>query len=324
DGGWDAYVHEKEIAARLQQEAYENYAGARSELLGRASREKQWATSGVVKEKARPKDNDKVQRDFRVNRTEQLAARARRTEKAIQRLEAVEKPWEEWQLQYSLKSAPRAGAIVAELADAVVTRGEFRLGPVTMTVAWGTRLAVTGRNGGGKTTLVQTLLGRIGLDSGRQYLGPGVMVGELGQERSGALAGALGAGEVASAHLLAPGRELLRSFIDATGLEVPEARTLLAKFGLGPDHVLRPGWTLSPGERTRAQLACFQAVGVNFLVLDEPTNHLDMPAIEQLEQALDGYDGTLLVVTHDRKMLESLRVTERAEVARGTVTVVPA
>ncbi len=84
-------------------------------------------------------------------------------------------------------------------------------------------------------------------------------------------------------------------------------RTLLAKFGLVADHVTRPTATLSPGERTRASLALLMANGANVLVLDEPTNHLDLPAIEQLEAALDGFDGTVLLVTHDRALLE--RVT---------------
>ena len=85
-------------------------------------------------------------------------------------------------------------------------------------------------------------------------------------------------------------------------------RTLLAKFGLTAEHVLRPAATLSPGERTRAALALLQARGINVLVLDEPTNHLDLPAIEQLETALDAYDGTLLLVTHDRQLLEAVEL----------------
>ena len=99
-----------------------------------------------------------------------------------------------------------------------------------------------------------------------------------------------------------------------------EVRTLLAKFGLQGRARAAPGRTLSPGERTRAALALLQARGVNLLVLDEPTNHLDLPAIEQLESALDSYDGTLLLVTHDRRMLDAVRVTRRWEVADGQVT----
>jgi ATPase subunit of ABC transporter with duplicated ATPase domains len=103
-------------------------------------------------------------------------------------------------------------------------------------------------------------------------------------------------------------------------MDPAEIRTLLAKFGLKAGHVTRPAATLSPGERTRAALALLQARGVNLLVLDEPTNHLDLPAIEQLEAALAEYRGTLLLVTHDRRMLDAVRTTRRIEVAGGRVT----
>jgi len=314
DGGWDAYLQEKVALARHRQEAYEHYRQSREELTRRARKERQWATVGVSRERRHPKDNDKAQRDFRINRTEHLAARARRTEEALERLEEVDKPWEDWQLRYSLKLAPRAGAVVAKLSRAVVEKGPFRLGPVDLVVGWGARLAVTGANGAGKTTLVEALLGRCPLVSGSQALGPSVVVGELGQERSQLLSGG---GGVREPHLLAV-------FLSVTGLAVPEGRSLLAKFGLGAEHVGRGLATLSPGERTRAQLACFQAVGVNFLVLDEPTNHLDLPAIEQLEGALASYEGTLLIVSHDRRLLEGLNVTHRAQVAAGRVEVAQA
>jgi ATPase subunit of ABC transporter with duplicated ATPase domains len=99
-----------------------------------------------------------------------------------------------------------------------------------------------------------------------------------------------------------------------------DVRTLLAKFGLRAAHVPRPAASLSPGERTRAALALLQARGVNLLVLDEPTNHLDLAAIEQLESALTSYTGTLLLVTHDRRMLEAVTITRHLEVADGKVT----
>jgi ATPase subunit of ABC transporter with duplicated ATPase domains len=129
-------------------------------------------------------------------------------------------------------------------------------------------------------------------------------------------------GEVDQARGLFVGdRELLEAF----GAEVPdwptaEVRTLLAKFGLTAEHVTRPAATLSPGERTRAALALLQARGVNVLVLDEPTNHLDLAAIEQLESALAAYPGTLLLVTHDRRMLEAVATTRRFAVDAGRVT----
>ena len=102
---------------------------------------------------------------------------------------------------------------------------------------------------------------------------------------------------------------LLAAFTARTGLLPVDARTLLAKFNLGADHVERPCATLSPGERTRANLAELMAGGVNLLVLDEPTNHLDLEAIEELETALAAYDGTLVVVSHDRRFLEAVAPT---------------
>jgi ATPase subunit of ABC transporter with duplicated ATPase domains len=94
-----------------------------------------------------------------------------------------------------------------------------------------------------------------------------------------------------------------------TGLAPVDARTLLAKFGLGADHIGRASSSLSPGERTRALLAELQARGVNLLVLDEPTNHLDLEAVEQLESALVDFDGTVVVVSHDRRFLERIAPT---------------
>ncbi|MBO0732613.1 MAG: ABC-F family ATP-binding cassette domain-containing protein, partial [Acidimicrobiaceae bacterium] len=117
---------------------------------------------------------------------------------------------------------------------------------------------------------------------------------------------------------------LLTQFVADTGLATEAARSLLAKFGLGAGHVGRPVGRLSPGERTRSLLAALMAGGTNALVLDEPTNHLDLPAIEQLEEALDTYEGTLIVVTHDRWLLSSLRVERTWHVDGGQVVEIPA
>jgi len=116
-----------------------------------------------------------------------------------------------------------------------------------------------------------------------------------------------------------PRATLLDAFRAESGLPGADARTLLAKFGLGADDVGRLVGSLSPGERTRADLALLMHSGANLVVLDEPTNHLDLPAIEQLEQAIDRYDGTLLLVTHDRRLAERVRVSRRVIVTAGVV-----
>ena len=296
-GGWAAYLAERETAHRHASEEYAVYDARRQDLKSRAQRERQWATTGVAKEKRSPRDNDKVQRNFRIDRTEQLAGRARRSERALATLAEVEKPWEGWDLHFSIGQAPRSGTVVVRLDDAVIRRGEFSLGPLSVEIGWADRVALTGPNGSGKSSLVQALLGRLPLATGAHWMGPGVVVGELGQSRR------------VDHHT----RTVVESVVSRCGLTDSEVRSLLAKFGLGADHVTRPHASLSPGERTRAELAIFQAQGVNFLVLDEPTNHLDVPAIEQLETALAGFGGTVLLVTHDRRLLDSVELGRRIE-----------
>ncbi len=298
-GGWSADLAERATEHHHAEEAYRVYSAQRAELRARARSEREWATEGVRRAKRRPRDNDKAQRDFRINRTEQLASRARRTERALQSLEAVDKPWEGWRLEFAIGEAPRAGAVVARLEGAVVERGAFTLGPLDLEIGWGDRVALVGPNGSGKSTLVAALLGRIPLRSGRWSMGPSVVVGELGQDRTA----------------VRSERSIAERIVDRCGLTTSEARSLLAKFGLGADQVGRPAASLSPGERTRAELATFQGMGVNLLVLDEPTNHLDLPAIEQLESALGSFGGTLLLVSHDRALLEAVEVTRSIDVA---------
>lgn len=296
EGGYEAYLVEREVARRHAREQYEEFADTKSQLEERARMQRNWLEHGVRNARRKSKDNDKIGRKHRAEATEKQAAKARQTQRRIERLDVVEEPRKEWELRMSIAAAPRSGTVVATLDEAVVRRGDFVLGPITTQVEWGDRIVVTGPNGAGKSTLLRLLLGTIEPDSGRASLGSGVLVGEIDQARS-----------------LFEGDEPL---VEAFGRNVPDwpdadVRTLLAKFGLKGHHVLRTASSLSPGERTRAGLALLQARGVNLLVLDEPTNHLDLPAIEQLEQAVDSFEGTLLLITHDRRMLETTRTTRR-------------
>jgi ATPase subunit of ABC transporter with duplicated ATPase domains len=298
-GGWTDFVASRELARRQQQEGFEKYSAERQRLQDRQRTQREWAVVGVANAKKKKTDNDKFIPHLKSQRSEKMAAKVKATEKAIERLDVVDKPWEPWQLQLELKAATRAGDVVARLDGAVVELGSFRLGPIDLQVDWQDRLAILGPNGSGKTTLLRALLGEVPLAAGQRWLGPGVKVGLLDQRR-------LRYGGTAP---------LLRSFMDTTGLDRSEARSLLAKFGLGAEHIDRTGAHLSPGERTRALLAELMAEGVNCLVLDEPTNHLDLEAIEQLESALAGFDGTLLLVTHDRAFLEAVHVTTTVELS---------
>ena len=321
-GGYEAYLEERATARRHARENYDEYADKKAGLEGRAQMQRGWMAKGV-RNAVRKGDPDKHIRAAHREGSEKQAAKARQTERMIERLDEVVEPRKEWELRYEIAAAPRGSSVVATLREAVVTLGSddpaadaapFTLGPVSLQVDAGDRIAITGANGSGKTTLLGALLGRVPLTSGTASLGASVAIGEVDQARSqlGEGTGSDGAGAPAP-------------LFDAFARLVPEwpeseVRTLLAKFGLRAAHVLRPVRSLSPGERTRAALALLQARGVNLLVLDEPTNHLDLPAIEQLEEALESYTGTLLLVTHDRRMLDAVQVNRRWAVAAGQVT----
>jgi ATPase subunit of ABC transporter with duplicated ATPase domains len=227
--------------------------------------------------------------------THALMAKTRAVARRLERLEqhGVDMPRQPWALELSLASAARAGDTVLVLEQVVIERGAFRLGPIDLHVGWGERISIEGRNGSGKSTLLAALLGELEPTAGVRQVGPSVVVDAVAQERS----------------VLELDRPLLDAFVERTAMQPEHARTLLAKFDLYEDHVLRRVATLSPGERTRAELAAQVALGANCLVLDEPTNHLDLPAIEELERALAAYDGTLLLVSHDRRFLERVGVT---------------
>jgi ATPase subunit of ABC transporter with duplicated ATPase domains len=298
-GGYDAYQQERR---RRREQAYASYqeAGAeRARLEASARQKRDWAQS---RRGERRTDNDRALAGRRKERATAGATRAKAIERRIERLGDPQKPWEGWDLRMSLRAGRRSGTVAASLAGAVVQRGRFRLGPVDLELRWRDRLALTGPNGAGKSTLLGLLAGELRPTAGSVRLGAGVVVGHLGQDREPG-----------------PGT-LLDALRDRTDLSVEQARSLLAKFDLGAEHAGRAEAELSPGERSRAGLAMLVARGTNLLLLDEPTNHLDLDAIEELEQALAGYDGTLVVVSHDRRLLQGLRLDRRLEAAGGAVT----
>jgi ATPase subunit of ABC transporter with duplicated ATPase domains len=286
-GGWSEYEAARERARAEHERAYARWSEERSRF-GELHRDR--------REQARVGGKQADRRG-----THALMSKMRAAARRIELLERdrVEKPWQPWELRLDLAPAGRSGDQVVSLEGAVVERGEFRLGPLDFGVQWGERVSIAGPNGCGKTTLIEALLGRLPLVSGARRVGPSVVLGEIGQART----------------LFASDEPLIRSFCAESSLREEDARTLLAKFDLYADHVLRPSLSLSPGERTRAELALQAARGAGCLVLDEPTNHLDLPAVEELERALSVFDGTLLLVTHDRRFLERVGVTRVFELS---------
>jgi ATPase subunit of ABC transporter with duplicated ATPase domains len=280
-GGWSEYEAARAHARAEHAKAFSEWSDERARFSKLHSDRREQARIGG-------KQADRRGTHALMSKTRAAARRVERLDR-----ERVEKPWQPWELQLDLAPQGRSGDLVVELEGAVIERDGFRLGPIDVHVGWGERLSIAGPNGSGKSTLIEALLGRLPLAAGARRVGPSVVFGEIGQDRD----------------LFPAAEQLLASFCGATGLPQGEARTLLAKFDLYASHVLRPARSLSPGERTRAELAVQAARGAGCLVLDEPTNHLDLPAVEELERALGAFDGTLLLVTHDRRFLEEVGVS---------------
>ena len=275
-GTWSDYEAARARARVAHEAAYADYVGERDRYTQLLSTRRTEARAGGAMADRRG--------------TNALRGKVAQAKRHLERLDVVDKPWSPWRLQLQFAAPPPTG-FVAELAAAHVRVGTFTAGPIDVLLGYGDRLAIVGPNGSGKTTLVRALTGELPLAGGTRRVGTGAIFGELSQARD-----------------LFRG-VLLDDFTRLASLTSTDARTLLAKFALGEDDVDRDASSLSPGERTRAALALLAARGVNCLILDEPTNHLDLEAIEELETALADYEGCLVVVTHDRRFLERLRVT---------------
>jgi ATPase subunit of ABC transporter with duplicated ATPase domains len=304
DGGYDAYLAEREVARRHAREAYEEYDDRVGALQDRAQMQRNWMAQGVRNARRRSTDNDKIGRKLRAESSEKQAAKARQTQRAIERLEVVEEPRKEWELRMIIAAAPRSGTVVASAAGAVVRRGLVHARP--------------GRRAG-----------RLGRPRGDHR---GERVGEDDAARCAARArprrrghrrarrGGPGRGGGAGA------RPVPRRRAAGGGLRRRRARPRRVRRAHTAREVRAhrrprrpPGGVAVAGRAHARRAGAAAGREVNLLVLDEPTNHLDLPAIEQLEQALDSFPGTVLLVTHDRRMLDTVRTTRRWTVEAGRV-----
>ena len=230
-GTYSDYVAARDLARAQAWAAYEGYADARDALVDQARQRQEWAAKGhrAVRSGA---EADKHLRERDKARADRQQGKAGRLRRAVTRLEEVEQPRKEWQLRYTITEGQPSAAVVATLDDAVVARGDFLLGPVSLTLSRGDRVAVVGDNGSGKTTLLRALLGELPLSAGRRSTGTRVRIGVVDQQRG----------------LLETDRSVLEVVRDELGAdEDGTVRTLLAKFGLGVEHVHRPARSLSMG-----------------------------------------------------------------------------
>jgi ATPase subunit of ABC transporter with duplicated ATPase domains len=297
---FDEYLKIRSDVLGAQVQRYRDYA---TEVARLRSTIRELKGRGSDAYRGRPsRDNDKLSANLRSEHASQSsAAAAKALEKRLSHMSRVEKPWEPWELRLQLESHTRSGDVVVRLTDCEKRYPGFRLGPLSTALYWQDRVALVGPNGSGKSTLVRLVTGELFPDSGDVRRGHNVVVGLLDQHYES----------------LDRASSVLANFTMLAPMPETDARTLLAKFDLGADDVGRTVATLSPGERSRLLLAVLMARGANVLVLDEPTNDLDIEAQEQLELALSGFAGTLLVVSHDREFMGNVGITRVLEMEDG-------
>lgn len=291
-GGWSTYLREREAAKAAAATAYEEATAERERLVAVERRIRQQGEVG--ERKARRKDESDKHIRYGSIQSAQKNTAASGIARRIDLVEIPEKPWKEDLSRLLLDAAqPVHGPAVAVARGIVLERGDWRSPEIDLTIGAGERILLTGANGSGKSSLIAALAGRLEPATGRIEIPAKLRLTELAQR-----------GSVFEGR----DRSLIEMFRELSGLDETAARTALASMRLGDSHVTRPPGLLSPGERTRAELALLAQIPAACLLLDEPSNHLDVEAIEVLETALEGWPGALVLASHDRAMRERVRI----------------
>lgn len=285
-GTYSDYIERKRkelIRARheyeLQQEEIERLEERAKEIKSKSVKGSKWKGT----------DNDKMLRGFKRNQAGKSGQVAKTIEKRIEQMDKRERPIERKPFEIPLAIEKRHGSLNIDLVDVVAGYPRsFEVGPFSLSIRAGERLGIMGLNGSGKTTLLKTITGELPPLEGRLLVGAGVRIGNMMQEHES----------------LPRDESLIDWLVKKSNLDEELAFNKLVRFGFDRLQVRREIGTLSPGGRARFLLAMFSALSVNTLVLDEPTNHLDIEALEALEETLESYEGTVILVSHDRYFVE--------------------
>lgn len=289
EGNYQAFLEQKQAQRERDWETYTDQLEEIGRLRASAAH-----LRGIAqfRKGGKADSGDKFARGYFANRSVGTVGRAKQVERRIEQLvgeDKIEKPKRVWELKIDWGSSVESGRDVVVCEDlAVGYDGKAILKNIDLVLRFGERVALIGPNGCGKTTLVRTIAGLLPVVAGHLRLGAGVQVGYMAQEQEG----------------LDPTPNVLETIRGYTSLSETAEREFLSKFLFKQDDVFTQVGNLSFGERARLSLACLAAQGCNFLLLDEPINHLDLSARSRFEQALTGFEGTILAVVHDRYFIE--------------------
>jgi ATPase subunit of ABC transporter with duplicated ATPase domains len=316
-GGWSVFAEMKAHQTRKHQEEYRAQEMERERLIISSDQKMDWVER--INTRKAP-DHDKFSEHFKKERAERkFTAAAKVLDERRKRLHKIEKPLTRSPLIIVFTESAdekKDNSIVLKnvcfgypnsFQGGLASPKTFAGGPVNLNISFGRRVAILGDNGAGKSTLLKTITGELVPLSGERICGEKLIFGYLMQEHEN-ISHAITPAELFQKHLKIYDREMIAEH--------------LAHFQFSPYILDDKIMSLSPGERVRLALALLSARNVNALVLDEPTNHLDLEAIEALEEALETYTGTILLVTHDRRFLERIRLTASFVLDGGKLSVV--
>ena len=308
DGNFTHYRDEKEADLERQWNKYSDKVGQTEKMIKETKDKLSWMKK-IEKVRFGIRDlpkNEKEKGCAAVLRDKEAKAgrRARvakdRLERFIDKTEDVEKPKELLPLQVNFEIKERSGDKVFEVKNVTKKFANHELAPMNLNVTYGDRILITGGNGAGKTTLLKIILGQIKPDSGEVKVGKNIQLGYLPQTED-----------------FLPDATILEEFLKHTETEQGIGRRLLNRFRLTADDVHKKISDLSSGERSRLTLAIIMTRKANCLVLDEPSNHLDLELLTELQKALRKYEGTLIVVSHDRYFIKRVGFKTVYELSNG-------
>lgn len=309
-GNYSAYLEQKSAEQERRLQAYTDQQDEIARLRSTARHIRGVAT---FRKGSKADTGDKFARGFFANRSLGTVRRARAIEARVEKLlgeDHIEKPRDQYRMKMEFDKRVESGRDVVILKNLFIGyAGTPLVSDLNAVLRYGQRCVLSGANGCGKSTLLRTIRGELAPVKGTCRLGAGVKTGYMTQEQEE----------------FEPGSNALLTFQGVSGYNETDARTYLHKFLFSGDDVFTPVETLSYGQRARLSLACLVVQGCNLLLLDEPLNHLDLPSRTQFEKSLVAFEGTALIVTHDRYFIQRYathlwEIKDRSMTCRETIT----
>lgn len=296
------YLTYKEHQYNRELEKYEQAKEKQQKIKASIQEAKEWANKGLSKKKS---DNDKLSANFSKERTKKTSSKASKLTKELEKVEIDKSFRKKEKIDFSVDFSDSKGNRDIYITDLVCGCDTFKTPKINLDIPFGTRLNISGNNGSGKTTFIRTLLGEIEPLNGKIYIGNDVKIGYIAQDSLDS--------EYAD-------YSIYEYLSKDTEIDKSMLFNILTKFHINYSEKDKAYSTLSPGQRTRVNLAKLAINEINTLILDEATNHLDMEALNVLKEVIESFNGTIISVSHNRSYNKFLNSDMNLDIQTGTIS----